>query len=319
MRRLLPLFALFALGCSEAPPEGPGDAAFNGRWIIAPQNHPAKRAMWLEVNGAGTPAISGSAIGGGPGGQLDPIVDAKIENGELTYRVDRHVGRGERRRLVETPSRARVVGDELHGSTDSGDGIDWIGYRAPEITDRDDGSWREGETLTLFDGTNLDAWETLNPGRDQEWFVEDGVMKNHEQADVLKTKESFWNFRLQVEYRVRPGMNGGIGLRSRYEIQILDDHGQPSTKSGNGALYSRVPPSVNASKPADEWQTFDITFIGRDVTVVLNDQTIIDKAVVDGFTAMATDWHESEPGPITLQGDHGAVEFRKILLTKLEQ
>jgi hypothetical protein len=45
----------------------------------------------------------------------------------------------------------------------------------------------------------------------------------------------------------------GIGLRGRYEIQILDDFGKPPNPHSAGALYSRVAPAVNASKPAGEW------------------------------------------------------------------
>jgi hypothetical protein len=82
-------------------------------------------------------------------------------------------------------------------------------------------------------------------------------------------------------------------------------------------LYSRIVPSENASKPAGEWQTFDIRLVGRDVTVVLNGKTIIDHKTIEGFTAVATDIDEAAPGPITLQGDHGAVEFRKIVLIPL--
>ena len=111
--------------------------------------------------------------------------------------------------------------------------------------------------------------------------------------------------------------NSGIGLRGRYEVQILDDFGKPANSHGNGGLYGRFTPAVNASKPPGEWQTMDIRLIGRVVTVTLNGRKIIDKAVIQGLTAIAHDCDEALPGPISIQGDHGAVEFRKLTLTKL--
>jgi hypothetical protein len=111
--------------------------------------------------------------------------------------------------------------------------------------------------------------------------------------------------------------NSGVGLRGRYEVQILEDHGQPPNRHGNGALYSRIVPRINASKPAGEWQTFDVRLVGRQVTVVLNDERIIDKQEIEGLTAIAANGDEDKPGPFLLQGDHGPVEFRKIIVMPL--
>jgi Domain of Unknown Function (DUF1080) len=68
-----------------------------------------------------------------------------------------------------------------------------------------------------------------------------------------------------------------------------------------------------------EWQTYDIRLIGRDVTIVLNGKTLIDRKEVEGLTAIASDPNETEPGPIVVQGDHGSVEFRTFTLTPLEK
>lgn len=295
-----------------------GPEAFNGRWVIEPAGENSNRVLWLEVNGAGTEKIEGSMVGGGPGGQLDVIRNARIEHGHLRFHLERLSNRsGE---VTKTPVSAAIHNGALLGVAQRRNGaLLWFGRRAPTLTDKDDGSWKEGRPLVLFDGNNLERWRTLNPERRKEWYVEDGVMKNHERADMLATQDRFWNFRLLMEYRVRPGMNGGIGLRGRYEIQILDDYGQPASDHGNGALYGRIEPSHNASRKANEWQTFDIRLVGRELTVTLNDQKTIDRQTVEGFTAMANDWREDQPGPITLQGDHGAVEFRRIVIIPLAQ
>lgn len=295
-----------------------GDADFNGRWVIAPDGGGPGRVAWLEVQGAGGDSIQGSAVGLQGGGQVDPIAAAAIVDGELRFHVERWNGRGANRKLEIAETSARFEDGKLRGTTTRrGKPMHWTAYRAPEIADRDDGSWAPGEAVTLFDGGDRDAWVTLRPERNGEWSVDDGILINSKGADELMSKEKFWNFQLHAEFRVGDHSNSGIGLRGRYEVQIYDDHGEPATKSGNGALYSRKPADVNASRPAGEWQTFDITLIGRDLTVVLNGRKIHDKVDVHGLTAMATDWREDQPGPITLQGDHGIVEFRKIVLTPL--
>ncbi|MCP5117602.1 MAG: DUF1080 domain-containing protein, partial [bacterium] len=147
----------------------------------------------------------------------------------------------------------------------------------------------------------------------------DGILINSPNANNLVSDEKFWNFQLHAEYRIVEGSNSGIGLRGRYEVQILADHGREPAMGGHGAIYSRIVPSENASKPAGEWQTLDVTLIGRDVTVVLNGTTIIDKAEIEGLTAMGHDPHEDQPGPISLQGDHRQVEVRKMTVTPLRQ
>jgi len=111
--------------------------------------------------------------------------------------------------------------------------------------------------------------------------------------------------------------NSGIGLRGRYEIQILEDYGKPPNTHGAAALYSRIAPSVNASKPAGEWQSYDIRLVGRTLTVVHNGTKVLDKVEVDGLTAIANNSDEAEPGPFIIQGDHSYVEIKSFLVTPL--
>ena len=307
------LLAVLCAGCLTA-----GDEAFNGRWIIQPLGGNNGRVLWLEVNGAGSASITGAMVGGGPGGQLDTIRDPRLERGQLFFHLERQFGQnGEN--VAKTQVVAALQGSTLYGAAlrRRGGPLLWVGERAPVLPERDDGTWQEGRKVNLFDGSGIEGWHTLRPGREEGWYAEGGVLKNRRRADVLVSDARFWNFRLQVEYLVHAGMNGGIGLRGRYEIQLLDDHGMPASDHGNGALYGRIAPSVNASKPAGEWQTLDIRLVGREVTVILNGVRTIDRGGVDGFTAMATDWREDQPGPITLQGDHGAIEFRRISVTPL--
>ncbi len=169
----------------------------------------------------------------------------------------------------------------------------------------------EGFTA-LFNGKDLHNWLPRDPRATSHWYVEDDVMVNTPPDIDLYTRQVFDDFNLHVEFKMDKNSNSGIYLRGRYEVQLLDDYGRGTESHGNGSVYSRIAPLKNASKPAGEWQTFDITLIGRWLTVVLNGETIIDNQHLDGITGGALDSFENMPGPIMVQGDHGRVWFRRI-------
>ena len=286
-----------------------GDEQFNGRWDIKVINEPRNRAWWLEVTGAGTSALKGRFVGF-PGGDTNDIPEMAISAGELTFKWDRNKD--------HQVYRARLAGNKLEGTFEAGtQKLKWIGVRAPVLPDKDDGSWRAGKPVKLFDGKSLAGWQPLVAGKTLGWTVKDGIMGNTPAANNLMSEKKFWNFDLHAEFRCSAETNSGIGLRARYEVQILDDYGRPPNTHGNGALYSRILPTENASRPPGEWQTLDIRLIGRQVSVTLNGKKIIVKQEVEGLTAMASDPNEGEPGPITIQGDHRAVEFRSLVVTPL--
>ena len=292
-----------------AAPAFAGDEQFNGRWDINPIHEPRHRAWWLEVSGAGTGALKGRFVGF-PGGNTNDIPQMSISGGELTFRWDNN--------NQHQVYRARLVGDKLEGTFEAGkQKLQWIGVRAPALPDKDDGSWHRGKPVKLFDGKSLAGWSAMVEGQPLGWTVKDGIMGNTPAANNLVSEKKFWNFDLHAEFRVSAETNSGIGLRGRYEVQILDDYGKPPNTHGNGALYSRILPSENASRPPGEWQTLDVRLVGRQVSITLNGKKIIEKQEIDGLTAMANNPDEGEPGPITLQGDHRAVEFRSLVVTPL--
>jgi hypothetical protein len=287
-----------------------GEADFNGRWDISVPKEPKARAWWLEVSNAGTPEIKGRFVGF-PGGNMDDIPKIAIEGERLHFSADRPNN-------VHLDYYARFENGRLEGEMRRGTtSLEWVGVRAPEINEHDDGSWQEGKPVALFNGKDLSGWHGQVPNQDLGWTVENGALSNKAAANNLVSEQKFWNFKLHVEFKVSDQTNSGIGLRGRYEVQILDDYGKPAEIHGNGALYSRIVPAMNASKKPGEWQSYDIRLVGRDVTVVLNDHKVIDKGHIDGLTAIAMDSNEAEPGPILLQGDHRHVEIRKVILTPL--
>ncbi|HUQ92055.1 MAG TPA: DUF1080 domain-containing protein [Bryobacteraceae bacterium] len=288
------------------------NAKFNGAWDITVNGEPRRRAWWLGLEGADTPNPRGTFISA-YGGDLNVIEEISIRGNDLTFGFKPRNGG----HLVY---KAKLAGNRLEGTFEVDGkprGITWTGVRAPVIKDKEDGSWKKGKPIPLFDGKDMSEWKGLIPEQPLGWTVKDGVLKNTPKANNLISLQKFWNFELHVEYKVGEHSNSGIGLRGRYEVQILEDYGRPPDSHGNGALYSRIVPKENASRKAGEWQTFHIRLVGRTVTVVLNGKTIIDKGEIEGLTAVAVDPHEGQPGPLILQGDHGSVEFRKIVLTPL--
>src|SRR5262249_47589446 len=194
----------------------------------------------------------------------------------------------------------------------------WIGVRVSVISDKDDGLWKEGKSIQFFNGKDTSGWTALNPSVEMKWTVQDGVMRNAPFTTDIISTQKFWNFDLYVDFRIVEYSNSGIGLRGRYEIQILDDYGKPLNSHGAAALYSRFAPTVNASKLLGEWQSYDIRLIGRTLTVVHNGKKVLDKVPVDGLTAIANNADEAEPGPFIVQGDHSYVEIKSFVVTPLE-
>ncbi len=256
---------------------------------------------------------------------MDKIPEIGIDKGELRFTFKRSYARNQDGKPAPPQTgiyRAHLVSGKLEGTFElEGDNkqIAWSGVRAPKLTAPNPKKLHDGAKVELFNGHDLSGWRPLLEGRKSTWVVENGILKNGQGASDLVTDQKFWDYKLHAEYRYGPKSNSGIGLRGRYEIQIYDDYGQPPSMHGNGALYSRLAPVINASKPAGEWQTLDITLIGNQLTVVLNEAKIIDKREIEGLTAIAMDPNESEPGPIVVQGDHGLVEFRKLTLMPLEK
>jgi hypothetical protein len=83
-----------------------------------------------------------------------------------------------------------------------------------------------------------------------------------------------------------------------------------------GGVYGFFAPSPEQPRKPGEWQGYDITLVGRVVTVVQDGQTIIDQQEIPGITGGALDSHEALPGPIYLQGiEAGHVAFPNITIT----
>jgi len=295
------------------------DQQFNGRWNITVNSEPRSRAWWLEVSGAGTANLKGKFVGA-PGGQLDDIPKLSISDGELRFAFERRYNR-EQKNPQKGIYYARLEEGKLKGTFeiegDPSSYLEWNGARAPVLPDKDDGSWKKGEAISLFDGHDVSGWLPQNPTRPLGWSVKDGMLINTPGSNNLISDKKFWNFILHAEFRIGSRSNSGFGLRGRYELQILDDFDRPPSIRGSGAIFDRIAPTMNASDVPGDWQTFDVRLVGRQVTVVLNGVKVIDKQTIDGLTAIALSANEADPGPITIQGDRGPIEIRRMIVYPL--
>ncbi len=289
------------------------DHDYLGRWdiTIPAQDNKRARYCWLEVTSEGG-ALKGRFNEGG--GAVFPLPEIAIENGELKFQHE--IGRPADK--LTAVYRAQLKDGKLEGTATFGkETRKLMGIRGP--------NWpaslpkrKPGKPIDLFDGKDMSGWLGQNTGKPTGWSVRDGAMINEDHADNIYSDKKFRDFKLEVDFNVAPKSNSGVYLRGRYEIQVMDGAGRPLDVHSQGALYGFVVPSTNAERPAGEWQKFEITLVANRLTVLLNGTRIIDNAEVPGITGGALDADEGEPGPIMLQGDHGPVKYRRVVLTPLQ-
>jgi hypothetical protein len=288
---------------------------YNGRWDVTSSSGSQLRAWWVELNGVGTAQANGKFVSAF-GGDMNRITAIEMQGEGVVFTIAPPNGQGAKRIY-----KAQLAGGKLEGTSETEGRPDslvkWTGVRAPVITEKDDGSWKEGKPIQLFNGKDMSGWKALNPAAEMKWTVQDGTMRNAPPTTDLISEQKFWNYKLHVDFRIIARSNSGIGLRGRYEIQILEDYGKPPNSHSAGALYSRVAPSVNASKPPGEWQSYDIRLVGRQLTLVFNGVKVLDKVEIEGLTAIANNADEGEPGPFIIQGDHSYVEIKSFVVTPL--
>jgi len=178
--------------------------------------------------------------------------------------------------------------------------------------------------ISLFNGKDLTGWQNARvPSAENKWAAEDGTLTNtatgHDGNDIA-TVEKFKDFELKLEYKTVKAGNSGVYLRGRVEIQVLDSFGKnPPGKGDDGAIYDQFPPKENASKPVGEWNALEVSYVGDVVTAKLNGKVIHDKQQVTKVTGAALPGDVNEAGPLMLQGNHGKVWYRNIMIKPLDK
>jgi hypothetical protein len=133
------------------------------------------------------------------------------------------------------------------------------------------------DAIVLFDGKNLDQWESAQDHSPAQWIVSDGTMKVKKAPGVgnIQTKQAFKNYQLHIEWKIPENITGsgqargnsGVFLASTgpgddgYELQVLDSYNNPTYVNGQGAsIYKQSPPLVNANRKPGEWQSYDVVW-----------------------------------------------------------
>ena len=277
-----------------------------GRWDLTVDIDGKKSPSWLEVRHSGLHTLVGQFVG--TGGSARPISRVNFNDGKMSFSIPPQWEAEEKDLLVE----GTLDGDNLSGTMTFSNGTThaWTGARAPALRRQSEPVW--GKPIHLFDGKNLSEWRAMG---ENQWKVEEGVMRSPKSGANFVTNKTFNDFKLHIEFRYPKGSNSGVYLRGRYELQVIDSKGSEPLKDLLGSVYGFIAPSEMVAKEAGEWQTYDVTLVGRMVTLVANGKMVICNQEIPGITGGALDSNEGEPGPILLQGDHGAIDYRNIILT----
>jgi hypothetical protein len=313
---------------------------FAGRWDMTVTRGSLVFPSWMEVvDKGGQPEVRVQQRTG----NVAPVAGARIDGGKLMVTVSaaaparpaegKRPAMGPRPEMIWelTESGGKLSGTQKQGANE----LQLAGVRAPALKRAPPKAWTDPEPL--FNGKDLTGWQPINntgsnpSGEFQSfWAAKNGELVNEGKGANIRTTRTFDDFKLHVEYFCPPEENSGIYLRGRYEAQVTaapaprpaDAPPPPAPRpgvyrnphGGVGAIYGMLgPKSPPPFRP--EWQTYDITLIGRWVTVIFNGVKTIDNQEIPGITGGALDSDEGAPGPIYFQGDHhGGIRYRNITI-----
>jgi hypothetical protein len=296
-------------GCASGPkPAAVSENDFAGRWdltVMTPENK--QLPSWIEL----TRNQTWMARYVGRWGNARPLPKVTIQGNRIQFVSPKE----------EEDSRTDLVFDgTLSGKTLTGfasgpNGTPWTWSGRPAPALKPPGQVRWGSPIALFNGRSLEGWNFDNPAKASSWVVENGCLINKSAGSNIATDRKFQDFKLHIEVNCPSNANSGIYLRGRYEVQVEDDSLAEPPSHHMGAVYGYLAPTPELPRQPGVWQTFDITLLGRWVTVLQNGRKVIDNQEIPGITGGAFDSQEGSPGPIYLQGDHGGIAYRNITLT----
>jgi Domain of Unknown Function (DUF1080) len=284
--------------------------SFLGRWDLTLKTPLREYPSWLEITQQDG-QLSARMVS--RWGHARPLPKFELSNGRVKFVSPKE----EEDRKDDMVFEGKLSGKTLVGTTTGPDGAtwQWTGVRAPSLKRKSAPQW--GKPMQLFNGKDLSGWKVSDPGSTVKWTVENGTLVSPGHGAELISDAKFEDFKLHVEFNCAPGSNSGVYLRGRYELQIEDDPEPEAPTMRTGGVYGFLAPSPEQPRRPGEWQTYDITLVGRVVTVVQNGKTIIDNQEIPGITGGALDSHEALGGPIYLQGtEAGHVAFRNITITQ---
>lgn len=275
---------------------------FAGRWDLTIMTSNGAHPAWLEfADEGGTPAIRMV----GRAGSVHPIRNAKVDGTSLKFEDG------------AAPGAWQIIVKDRKLTGQAPDGP-LTGVPAPSL--KNDASHKAPDAWSsperLFNGHDLTGWQPDNPAANH-WIAENGELQNTQAGANIRTTRKFGDFKLHLEYNCPLGGNSGVYLRGRYEVQV---EYEPADKNDSfhrmGSIYGFIPPATEVDPRPGQWEGYDVTLVGRTVTVVRDGVLIIDHAEIPGITGGALDSREGEPGPLYLQGDHtGGLKYRNITIS----
>lgn len=286
----------------------PQASPFIGRWDFNITSPHGNRANWLGITQAG----NGLNIWFQPtGGHVHPVPDYSVNGSHLILRIS-EASNGHPGMIWELDAHGRkLIGTQKVGEKTTA----LTGVIAPELDRRAPKAWTRPEPL--FNGKDLNGWKPIGDTAHSHWVVQDGLLVNEEHGANLESTRAFTDFKLHFEVNCPEGANSGFYLRGRYELQLeYEPIGTEPPERGMGSIYGRIAPSAALRRKPGQWESFDVTLVGRDVTVVRDGTITIDHREIEGITGGALDANEGEPGAFYIQGDHtGGLKFRNITVS----
>jgi len=284
-------------------------SVLEGRWDMTLVMDGKEFPSWLEVEHSGLHTLVGRFVYAN--GSARPISKVNFDGEKFSFRIPPQWESENKDLEFE----GTFTDNGLTGTLVYTDGkkYNWTAVIAPSLKREGEPVW--GEPMTLFNGVDLKGWHAMGVNQ---WKVENGILRSNQSGSNLVTDTTFTDFRLHIEFRYQKESNSGVYLRGRYEVQIDDSKGMDPWVGHLGAIYGFLTPSEMVAKDPGVWQSYDITLRGRMVTIIANNKLVIYNQEIPGITGGAINSKEGEPGPLLLQGDHGPIDYRNIILTPIK-
>jgi Domain of Unknown Function (DUF1080) len=281
---------------------------FLGRWDFNIATPEGQRAAWLGITDKGG---SLDVWFQPTGGHVIEVKDFKADGSNLTLTVSPASEKHPSTVWQLSAANGKLIGHQMQGTRST----PLVGMPAPKLDRPAPASWTK--PVALFDGKDLSGWEPIGDTANNHWTVKDGLLVNEAHGANLRTTQTFTDFKVHFEVNCPEKANSGFYLRGRYEVQLEyePDNTEPPERA-MGSVYGRLAPSQMLPRTPGKWESFDVTLVGRTVTVLRNGVKIIDAKQIDGITGGALDANEGQPGPFYIQGDHtGGLKFRNITVS----
>ncbi len=301
------LFAAFLIP-GQAQPLPTTFSPFEGRWdmvLTMPDGSTSPR--WMDYVEGRDPLIRIQPAGG----SVHPAYDIDVDGPHITLVMNKATDRH-----PATTWDIKIKNKVLIGTQKMGDQIAQLrGVKAPELKrDETPKYWTKPESI--FNGHDLTGWEPTSTTAKNNWVAEDGDLVNTAHGANIRTTRKFDDFKLHIEFNCPLDGNSGIYLRGRYEVQVEYEKVDANDPYHSmGSIYGFLAPATELPRRPGTWETFDITLVGRMVTIVRNKVKTVDDREIPGITGGALDSNEGEPGPFYIQGDHtGGMKYRNITI-----